>query len=68
MRRAQELVKHWMDVNIAGWKTFGAQEYEEAKKAAEEEVNPRIGEFDLNGDGKFDLYEYMAINPAKGEL
>ena len=62
---AQELIKHWLDLNVLGWKTFGADEYEDSRKVAEEEADTVL-ENDANRDGKLDIAEY-AFEP-KGDL
>ena len=48
-----------MDLNIPGWKSFGAEEYGESMTVAEEEAAVVFESHDHNRDGKLDLNEFM---------
>ena len=60
-----EFNKHWLDQNVVGWKTFGAAEYEESMKVANEEADPVFEYHDLNRDGKIDIADYMKEGKAE---
>ena len=61
----EEFNKHWLDQNVVGWKTFGAAEYEESMKVANEEADPVFEYHDLNRDGKIDIADYMKEGKAE---